>query len=156
LSNELHCAAKPASSSRQNLALAGHLTAGPSVPVFFSRPECELAKPTVSSAPLLAIVERRQGLDARRSILNRTASTGRFDRIRAARGSASARAALHFRCCLTIRKAVMKIEIKLKKPRNPLVAPCRQRRAGAHRPTAGGERQRSRRETRSAVHQLAT
>jgi hypothetical protein len=48
----------------------------------------------------------------------------------------------------------MKIEIKLKKPRNPLVALCRQRRAGAHRPTEGGERQRSRRETRSAIHQL--
>jgi hypothetical protein len=49
----------------------------------------------------------------------------------------------------------MKIEIKLKKPRNPLVAPCRHRRAGAHRPTVGGERQRSRRETRSEVRELS-
>ncbi len=42
----------------------------------------------------------------------------------------------------------MKITVRLSKPRNPLVAAALQRRAGAHRRSAGALRQRDRRTLR--------
>ncbi len=44
-----------------------------------------------------------------------------------------------------------KLQIKLLKPRNPLVAPASQRKAGAHKKTIRSERQAARREIDTAL-----
>jgi hypothetical protein len=48
----------------------------------------------------------------------------------------------------------MKITLPRIAPRNPMVRPSRQRRAGAHGPTAGGRRQKSTRELRRELERL--
>lgn len=48
----------------------------------------------------------------------------------------------------------MKITIKSRSPRNPLVAHARFRRAGVHRPGGGGQRQQHTRALRRELEQL--
>lgn len=48
----------------------------------------------------------------------------------------------------------MKLTLKTLKPRNPLVAPSLQRRAGAHRLAAGAVRQQARRALRGELERL--
>jgi hypothetical protein len=49
---------------------------------------------------------------------------------------------------------VMKIEIKRPRPRNPLIAPARLRRAGSHRPSGRTERQCAARRLRRQLDEL--
>jgi len=48
----------------------------------------------------------------------------------------------------------MKITLKTLKPRNPLVAAARFRRAGAHRPDSGQARRAGRREMRQELERM--
>jgi len=48
----------------------------------------------------------------------------------------------------------MKIGITLPRPRNPLVAPARFRRAGSHRPNGRTERQRAARALRRQLNEM--
>lgn len=48
----------------------------------------------------------------------------------------------------------MKITVKTPKPRNPLVAAMRFRRAGSHRPDAGSQRQEAMRTLRRELHAM--
>lgn len=50
------------------------------------------------------------------------------------------------------KEATMKIVVKVQKPRNPLVALCHSRKAGAHK--TGNERQRQARELRQRLKTL--
>lgn len=47
----------------------------------------------------------------------------------------------------------IKLQLKAAPPRNPLVAPALQRKAGAHRRGRGGERQAAEREAARAVRE---
>lgn len=46
----------------------------------------------------------------------------------------------------------MLLTVKVRKPRNPLVAPSRQRRAGAHRVSEAARRQKALRELRAELN----
>lgn len=48
----------------------------------------------------------------------------------------------------------MKLTLKSLKPRNPLVAPSLQRRAGSHRPATGALRQQARHALRGEIDRL--
>ncbi len=48
----------------------------------------------------------------------------------------------------------MKLSLKPRKPRNPLVAPSLMRRAGIHRAGTGSQRQQARRELKSELDRL--
>jgi hypothetical protein len=48
----------------------------------------------------------------------------------------------------------MKITVKTPRPRNPLVTLARSRRAGAHRPTGGSQRQRASREMQRELRHM--
>lgn len=48
----------------------------------------------------------------------------------------------------------MKITVKTPKPRNPLVAAARFRRAGSHRPSSSSQRQQAMRELRRELHPM--
>ena len=48
----------------------------------------------------------------------------------------------------------MKLTLKTLKPRNPLVAPSLQRRAGSHRPGTGALRQQARHALRGKIDRL--
>lgn len=50
----------------------------------------------------------------------------------------------------------IKLKLKAPKPRNPLVAPSLQRKAGEHRPGRGSERQAARQELRKAIGRTLT
>ena len=48
----------------------------------------------------------------------------------------------------------MKLTVRTLKPRNPLVALARRRRAGSHRPDAGSQRQQSNRALKREVDRM--
>jgi hypothetical protein len=48
----------------------------------------------------------------------------------------------------------MKMTLKFPKPRNPLVAPSRQRKAGSHRPCSGASRQQAQTALRREIERL--
>lgn len=48
----------------------------------------------------------------------------------------------------------MKLSLKTLKPRNPLVAPSLQRKAGSHRPSGGASRQQARGALRREIERL--